>query len=171
MFRLQRQLENTLSYISAAAVAFMMIITVADVLVRYLTPWNVPGSYSFVSLAFVFVIYLGLALAQRENAHIAIEALYGKMPRSARKVVQGLQLAVLFGFIAALTWYTGVSAWKNYSMGDTILGAIAVVTWPARIMIPIGLFFLAARFLKQFYQLVFQDSLIEERHEPQHEEV
>ncbi|WP_168798056.1 TRAP transporter small permease [Pacificoceanicola onchidii] len=171
MFKLQKQLENTLSYVSAAAVAFMMVITVADVLVRYLTPWNVPGSYSFVSLAFVFVIYLGLALAQRENAHIAIEALYDKLPRPMRKAMQGTQLAVLFAFTAALTWFTGVSAWENYTMGDTILGAIAVLTWPARIMIPIGLFFLAARFLKQLGQLVFQDSLIEDRHEALHEEV
>lgn len=167
----QRRIENVLSYVSAAAVAVMMVITVIDVLVRYLTPWNVPGSYSFVSLAFVFVIYLGLALAQRENAHIAIDMLYARLLRPVRRLIQGIQLLVLFSFFAALTWFTGVSAWENYAMGDTILGAIAVLTWPARIMIPIGLFFLSARLLNQLVMLVFWNSLIEERHEAQIEEV
>lgn len=171
MLKAQRQMEDILSYISAVAVAFMMVITVADVLVRYLTSHNVPGSYSFVSLAFVFVIYLGLALAQRENSHIAIDALYDKFPRPLRKTLQGVQLLVMLLFFAGLTWYTGVSAWENYSMGDTILGAIAVFTWPARIMIPIGMFFLSFRFLSQLVELVVQDVLIEERHAAPLEEI
>jgi TRAP-type C4-dicarboxylate transport system permease small subunit len=74
-------------------------------------------------------------------------------------------------FSGALAWYTGVSAWENYSMGDTILGAIAVLTWPARVMIPIGMFFLTLRFLTQLIRLLKEDSLIEERHEAQHEEL
>ena len=162
MQSLQRQLENLLSYISATAVAFMMVVTVADVVVRYVTPFSVPGSYAFVSLSFVFVIYLGLSVAQRENSHIAIDALYNKLGRSQRKVLQILQLAVFSAFFAALTWYSAVTAWENYQLNDTILGAIQVVTWPARVMIPIGFFFLTLRMLVQLYGLIARDELIEE---------
>ena len=84
----------------------MMVITVADVLVRYLTPRNVPGSYEYVSLLFVLVIYLGLAYAQRENSHIAIDALYSRLPRPYRKLLQLFQLGTFLLFSATLTWYT-----------------------------------------------------------------
>ena len=162
MQSLHRQLENILSYLSALAVAFMMIITVADVLVRYLTSYSVPGSYAFVSLSFVFVIYLGLSVAQRENSHIAIDVLYNQLTRGQRKLLQCLQLIVFGAFFAALTWYSAVTAWENYHLNDTILGAIQVVTWPARIMIPIGFLFLTLRMLVQLYGLISRDELIEE---------
>lgn len=162
MQSLHRQLENILSYISALAVAFMMIITVADVLVRYLTPYSVPGSYAFVSLSFVFVIYLGLSVAQRENSHIAIDVLYNQLTRGQRKILQMLQLAVFGTFFGALAWYSAVTAWENYQFGDTILGAIQVFTWPARIMIPIGFLFLTLRMAVQLYGLITRDELIED---------
>lgn len=162
MKTLQSQLENILSYVSALAVAFMMIITVADVIVRYVTPFSVPGSYAFVSLSFVFVIYLGLSVAQRENSHIAIDALYNLLGRSQRKILQVIQLTVFGSFFGALTWYSAVTAWENYQLNDTILGAIQVVTWPARVMIPIGFFFLTLRMATQLYGLLVRDELIEE---------
>ncbi len=172
MQSLQSQLENILSYVSATAVAFMMLITVADVVVRYATPFSVPGSYAFVSLSFVFVIYLGLSVAQRENSHIAIDALYDKLGRGQRKLLQILQLSIFSAFFGALTWYSAVTAWENYQFNDTILGAIQVVTWPARIMIPIGFLFLTLRMVVQLYAIFARDELIEEGVEaaPQEEE-
>ena len=158
----QRHVEDILSYVSAAAVAAMMVITVADVLVRYLTTTNVPGSYEYVSLLFVLVIYLGLAFAQRENSHIAIDALYSRLPRRYRKLLQLFQLSAFFIFASTLTWYTAASTWDNYVLGDTILGAISVVTWPSRLTISIGFLVLSLRFLIQLVNLVFQDKLIEE---------
>ena len=162
LLSVQRHIEDILTYFSAAAVAAMMVITVADVLVRYLTPTNVPGSYEYVSLLFVLVIYLGLAYAQRENSHIAIDALYSRLPRRWRKLLQFLQLSAFLVFAAALTWYTAAVTWDNYVLGDTILGAISVVTWPSRLTISIGFLVLAFRFLIQLLNLVILDKLIEE---------
>ena len=158
----QRHIEDILTYVSAAAVAAMMVITIADVIVRYLTPTNVPGSYEYVSLLFVLVIYLGLAYAQRENSHIAIDALYSRLPRRYRKLLQLFQLGTFLIFAAALTWYTAAVTWDNYVFGDTILGAISVVTWPSRLTISIGFLFLSFRFLIQLLNLIILDKLIEE---------
>ena len=162
LLSVQRHIEDILTYVSAAAVAAMMVITIADVIVRYLTPTNVPGSYEYVSLLFVLVIYLGLAYAQRENSHIAIDALYSRLPRRYRKLLQLFQLGVFLIFAAALTWYTAAVTWDNYVFGDTILGAISVVTWPSRLTISIGFLFLSFRFLIQLLNLIILDKLIEE---------
>ena len=160
---LQNRLEEIACYVSALAVALMMSITVLEVLARALFSESVPGAYEYVSLLFVYLIYLGLGYSQRRDAHITVGVLYDRIPRSAKKVVQAIYLLIAFLFFGALAWTSGVSAWTNYSMGDTILGIVEVKTWWARAGIPVGLALFSLRFLTQLCRLLATDELLEER--------
>ena len=160
--RLQDRFEEWLCYVSALAVAAMMVITTAEVFARGVFYKSVPGSYEYVSLLFVYLIYLGLAFAQRRDAHIAIGLVYVKLPHKARQYVQGIFLLVVIVFFAVLTWTSGVSAWSNYALGDTVLGTIEIKTWWARAGVPVGCGLLALRFLTQFLRLVTTGDLYED---------
>lgn len=157
-----RRAEEWLSYIAAGAIAAMMVITVADVIGRYLFRVHLAGSYEYVALLFVYLIFLGLAYAQRQDAHITIGVLYDRLPRRARLVTAGLVLSLSFMLFAVLTWYSAKSAWVNYVLGDTMLGAIQVATWPSRIAIPIGCGLVALRLLVQLVRVVTRGELYEE---------
>ena len=159
---LQRRIEEGLCYVSAVAVGAMMVITVAEVGARWLFRKSVPGSYEYVSLLFVYLIFLGLTYAQRRDAHISVGIVYDRLTRRSRKIIEGVLLFASFALFAALTWYSGVSAWENYLLGDTILGAIQVETWPARAGIPIGCGMLALRLLVQLSRLLRHGELYEE---------
>lgn len=159
---LQRRLEEIACYVSALAVATMMSITVLEVITRSLFKVSVPGSYEYVSLMFVYLIYLGLGFSQRRDAHITVGILYDHLPRKARKIVQAVYLSVAFVFFAVLTWTSAESALSAYVMGDTVLGIIEVKTWWARAGIPIGLALFALRFLLQLINLFTKDELLEE---------
>ncbi|WP_171130364.1 MULTISPECIES: TRAP transporter small permease [unclassified Ruegeria] len=159
---LQRRLEEIACYFSALAVATMMSITVLEVVARGIFKISVPGSYEYVSLMFVYLIYLGLAFSQRRDAHITVGVLYDHLPRGARKTSQAIYLLVACLFFSALTWTSAVSAFSAYVMGDTVLGIIEVKTWWARAGIPVGLALLSLRFLVQLYYLITQDLLLEE---------
>lgn len=158
----QSAIEEFWGIISATAVAAMMILTVIDVLLRAFADSYLAGSYEYVSLLFVLVVYLGLTLAQRDDEHISIDVLYAKLPRSLRKFTQACWLILLLALVAPLTVYSGISTWTNYQLGDTILGIKPVVTWPARLAIVIGLFTLSLRVMVQLVALVRFDELIEE---------
>ncbi len=160
--RLQDRFEEWLCYVSALAVAVMMVITTAEVIARGAFYKSVPGSYEYVSLLFVYLIYLGLAFAQRRDAHITISLVYDKLPRKSRQIIQGTFLLIALLFFAALTWTSGVSAWSNYALGDTVLGTIEIQTWWARAGVPVGCALLALRFLTQFLRLVTRGELYEE---------
>ena len=160
--KLQIRAEECLGYISAGAIAAMTVITVADVLARRVFHGHVKGSYEYVALLFVYLIYFGLAYAQRHDAHITIGILYDRLPRKARLPIEGLLLAISFILFSALTWYTAKSAWFNYQMGDTMLGAIQVKTWPSRAGVPVGCGMFALRFLAQLIGLVKRGELYEE---------
>ena len=163
--RLQDRLEELLCYISALAVAAMMIITTLEVFVRAAFYKSVPGSYEFVSLLFVYLIFLGLAFSQRHDAHISISIIYDNLPRKARQIVQGTFLLTAFIFFALITWTSGVSTWNNYVLGDTVLGAIEVKTWWSRAGVPVGCALFSLRFLTQLCCLVLSGELYEERAE------
>ena len=129
IIQLQDKLEELLCYVSALAVAAMMLITTLEVVIRAGFYKSVPGSYEYVSLLFVYLIFLGLAFSQRRDAHISIGILYDRLPRKARQITQCIFLLTAFVFFAAITWTSGVSTWNNYVLGDTVLGAIEVKTW------------------------------------------
>lgn len=162
LVRVQEKFEEFACYASAMAVAIMMLLTVAEVLARALFTKSMPGAYEYVSLMFVYLIYLGLGFSQRRDAHITVGILYDHLPRGARKTIQGTYLLVAFVFFAVLTWTTGESAWSNFIMGDTVLGVIEVKTWWARAGIPVGLALFALRFLIQLCRLITEDELLEE---------
>lgn len=161
-FWLQRKLEEIACYASALAVAIMMTLTMLEVLARALFQKSMPGAYEYVSLMFVYLIYLGLAYSQRRDAHITVGILYDHLPHTFKKITQGVYLFIAFAFFAALTWTTGASAWSNYVMGDTVLGVIEVKTWWARAGIPVGLALFSLRFLAQFINLIRNNELLED---------
>lgn len=158
----QKKLEEIACYMSAMAVATMMTITVLEVLARALFSRSLPGAYEYVSLMFVYLIYLGLGYSQRHDAHITVGILYDHMPRSVRKTIEGVYLLAAFLFFSMLTWTSAESAWTNYLMGDTVLGIIEVKTWWARAGIPIGLALFALRFLTQLVHLITKNELFED---------
>lgn len=159
---LQDRVEEWLCYVAALAVAAMMLLTTAEVIARAAFTKSVPGSYEYVSLLFVYLIFLGLAFSQRRDAHITIGIVYDRLPRVLRQIIQCIFLLVAFVFFGALTWTSAESAWSNYVLGDTVLGAIQVETWWARIGVPVGCLMFSLRFLTQFLRLVTSGELYEE---------
>lgn len=159
---LQRKLEEIACYASALAVATMMTLTMFEVLARALFQKSMPGAYEYVSLMFVYLIYLGLAFSQRRDAHITVGIMYDHMPHTFKKVTQGIYLLIACVFFAALTWTSAASAFSNYVMGDTVLGVIEVKTWWARAGIPVGLALFSLRFLVQLINLILNNELLEE---------
>ena len=160
--QLQNWLEELLCYISALAVAAMMIITTLEVIIRAAFYKSVPGSYEYVSLLFVYLIFLGLAFSQRRDAHITIGIVYDRLPKKAQQIVQGVFLLTAFAFFAIITWTSAVSTWNNYVLGDTVLGAIEVKTWWARAGVPAGCALFSLRFLTQLCCLLTSGELYEE---------
>jgi TRAP-type C4-dicarboxylate transport system permease small subunit len=159
---LQVKAENWLSYISAGVIATMMIITIADVVARRGFNYHVKGSYEYVSLLFVYLIFFGLAFAQRTDAHITIGVLYNRLPRIGRLRTQAVTCIIAFGFLAALTYFSAESAFFAYKIQDTLLGAIQVITWPSRVGVPVGIGLLALRFLAQLIGIIRRGELLEE---------
>ena len=160
--KLQANAEMWLTIAGATAIASMMVITTADVVMRKAFHSPVRGSYELVSLLFVGVVFLGLAYAQSRNEHIQISVLYDRLPLRLRRPIQGLILVLSLGIFGIITWYSAITAVWAWQIGDTILGSMQVLTWPSRVLVPLGAGLLSLRLLVQLVRLLRRRELIEE---------
>ena len=133
-----------------------MMITTVDVVMRKFFNLPMKGSYEIISLLFVGVVFLGLAYAQSKNEHIQFDFVYSHFSPKIRRRADVVVLALAFIIFAVITYRSAITAVWSWEMHDTILGAIAIVTWPSRVVVPIGTGLLCLRLLVQLWQLLLR---------------
>jgi TRAP-type C4-dicarboxylate transport system permease small subunit len=117
-----------LNGVSAVAVVFIMLLTCADVVMRFFGR-PIPGTYELVGYFGAVIIAFAMAYTSVERGHIAVEMLVDRMPRRPRHVVEALSAlagAFLFGLLA---WQSLIYATDLMESGDVSL-TLGVPTWP-----------------------------------------
>ncbi|KQT85119.1 TRAP transporter small permease [Aurantimonas sp. Leaf443] len=87
---------QTLKAAIALLLAVMVILVFGNVVMRYALNSGITVSEEMSRLAFVWLIFLGAALALRDHAHIGIDTLIRALPRKAAKA------CVLAGYLLML---------------------------------------------------------------------
>lgn len=133
-------LERAGLIVAGFAFAAMMLVTVVDVVMRYL--FNAPLSWSFElisSYLMVAAFFLAVSATQARRQHVQVDILARNLPerlRCALAVPAGCAVLVLF----ALIWWAGAAgfleAWQKNLVMD---GQIPWPRWPTYLLIPIGL--------------------------------
>lgn len=95
-------LAEKVNWVSAAAIAFIMFLTVADVFMR-LFGRPIPGTYELVGFVGAVIISFALPYTTVKKGHIAVDFIMIKMPWLVRVIVNALNAfiaMVLFGLIS-----------------------------------------------------------------------
>jgi TRAP-type C4-dicarboxylate transport system permease small subunit len=122
------QISAGLNGVSAAAIAFIMLLTCTDVLLR-LFGKPIPGTYELVGYFGAVIVAAAMAWTSVERGHISVEMLVDRLPRRARHVVEALGAgagAVLFGLLA---WQCRTYAADLMESGE-VSPTLGVATWP-----------------------------------------
>ncbi len=139
MRRVLYGLSNALGLIGGVALVLMMLHVNLDVFGRYVFNSPVPGTLEIVSNYYmVAVVFLPLALVERQNAHISVELLSQHLPRIPRIVLIGFASLAAAVYFAAFTWQTWLDAVAKYQIGEYIRGQIVIINWPSRFLLPVG---------------------------------
>ncbi len=147
------KVEDWLALAAAIIIGFMMFYTLAGVIMRY-SGHPIKGTTEYVTLVFVFVVMLGVSFAQRRWEHLSMGIVFDRLsPRGQRPVLVMLLSLGIF-ICVLLTWSTLDRTIWAFGTGDTILGAIPVKTWWARMALPIGLGVVTVRLAVQLVQVI-----------------
>ena len=113
MNRLFQWLQFPLRRIAEISLAAMMLLTVVDVLGRYVFHFPVAGSVELTEMLMVAVIFAGIPLATAAHAHVAVDLVTMTLGPRARRVQQAashllaLCASLLFGVVS---WDRALSA-------------------------------------------------------------
>lgn len=138
--RLAAALVKAVGFVGALCVVLIVIHVVADVASRLLFDHPLPGTIAFVSNFYmVAIVFLALALVERQDRHIAVDLIWTHLPPRARHwtgVFACLASAVVYGAIAISGWNLAVARYRVGAIIEENLTRVPV--WPTYFLIPVG---------------------------------
>jgi TRAP-type C4-dicarboxylate transport system permease small subunit len=147
--RMLGTVERGLGLLAAGLVLVLMVLTTADVTLRYGLNSPVPGSWELSQLLLVGIVFLGLAHTQAVGRHVRVELFLRAAGAAARRRLDLLGLIVGFVVFALIFWVGLRDTWNAWAIGDYTLGSITFPVWPSKLMVPVGSLLLCLRLLVQ----------------------
>jgi TRAP-type mannitol/chloroaromatic compound transport system permease small subunit len=128
--------------------AALILLQVLDVIFRNATGAAVVrGVTEYISVGVVLVVFLAIAHAEREGAHVRTPLMTSRLPHRARVVLRGAALAVAALVVWSLAVVTFGRALESFDAGEVASGIARVPAWPARFAVPLGAFLLGVELL------------------------
>jgi C4-dicarboxylate transporter DctQ subunit len=146
------KIEDYLNLASVFIIMFLMFFATTEIIGRYLFNSPVPGHVEIVELIMVGIVFFGIAYTQRVGGHVRMElfvtkVLKGRSYHIAEAITNILSLFV-YVFILIYTFKATLFA---YQIGDNT-SYLYWPTWPSKLAVPIGCFFLCIRFAVEIIQ-------------------
>lgn len=86
-------------------ILFLMVcLTFIDVVLRYIFSQPIKGTYELTGLMLVLVVFLGIAYAQDEKLHVAVDVITDRLSPTARLVVETITTILSIGIFGILIW-------------------------------------------------------------------
>jgi TRAP-type mannitol/chloroaromatic compound transport system permease small subunit len=127
-----------LGRVSALLILFIMMITVVDVVLRYIFKAPLKGAYEFSEIFFLSSVFLGTAYTQLFRGHVNVDILITRLSSKTNLILEICMLLIALPILGLLTWQGAEAFLKSFSTGEYKWGLIKMPLWPARLMIPVG---------------------------------
>ena len=147
--------ENVLNVLGVAFIIILMFFTACEILGRYLFNQPIPGYVEDTELIMAAIVFLGIGYTQRVRAHIRMDLVIKKMRGRFYHITESLSLLlalIAYGMIFIFSFQFTVDA---YQVGD-VTEYLHTPTWPSKLCVPLGSFFLCTRFIIQIIKNIAQ---------------
>jgi TRAP-type C4-dicarboxylate transport system permease small subunit len=111
--------------LGAACILAMMLLTVADVLLRDLTGRSIHGTFELVELLLAGAVFLALPAAFLREEHIVVDVVDHYAPRAV-PALRRLSGVLALALLATLLWRSSLAAHDSWKLGDVTMD----LAWP-----------------------------------------
>ena len=138
---------------SAFTAAAIMLLTVADVILRKFTSHSIPSLYEMTQDYFmVALVFLSISHVYRIGGHVRVTLFQGIIPRPLRTPVnKGLEVLMLVFFVL-LTWAGWSAAAEAWEYREVSSSLLAYPLAPALMMVPLGAGLAACRVIQNLFR-------------------
>ncbi|MGR3321200.1 MAG: TRAP transporter small permease [Sagittula sp.] len=138
--RILNSVIDAATVLGAAAVFLMMAHVALDVAGKVLFAKPLPATLAMVSNYYMVVVaFLPLAVAERRDAHIAVEVLTDRFPATVQRVLRGFGTLFSAAVFALLARQAFVEAASKHEVGAFMLEKdVKVLIWPSHYLMAAG---------------------------------
>lgn len=112
--------------VGTAIILVMMVLTTADVVLRYLFRKPITGTYEITELLMLTVVALGLAYTQSRKGHISIELVSSRFSLWGQAVNDVLVYLVCLGICVLMAWRL-LAAARVQQIGNVVMSEVVKV--------------------------------------------
>ena len=120
MTKITRLLVELMNYLAALSIIAMMLLTCADVLLRFFKH-PILGTYELVGLFGALTIAFAIPATTLSKGHVAVEFLVEKLPSSGQKICTIIANLLSLSLFALIAWQSFLYANMLKSTGEVTL--------------------------------------------------
>ena len=147
--RLLGRVENGLNLCAGVLIFALMLLGVVQIVLRTVFDAPIFGYIDVVEVSMVGFAVLSIAFVQRVGGHVRMEMLIGKLAGRVKWLVEALGTGLAGFIVAVLIPYSWDHFERAFEFGDSTID-IELVTWPAKLVVPVALSVLLLRLALQF---------------------
>ena len=144
--------STLMSYIGVVALFVMMVITVADVIGRYVFNTPILGVFELTEFLVLILIFSFIAYAQAGNGHVSVEIMVNLFPRRFRIFIEMFNHSiclVLMGLIACISF---LKAMELKRVGETSLN-LAIPDYPFVLFLVLGCLVMCIEYVRKLIRI------------------
>lgn len=154
------------SYIAAAGLAFLMFLTVGDVILRTFKS-AIVGTYELVGFLGAIAIGFSFPRTAFERHHVSVDILTSKLPRSGKMIVDTLTRCAGIFFFSVLGWNIIVMG-IDYRKAEEVSATLQVPFYPVAFALGLCCFVMCLVLISDIVKMFTDKSwqgLMEDQHE------
>ncbi|MFI0472533.1 TRAP transporter small permease [Halomonas sp. HMF6819] len=130
-----RKIASSLSMAAGLLLLGVILLTVADVVSRNVLGASILGTVEISTLLLVTIAFLGLASAEIDGRHVAVNLIEEKLPFGSRKVLCAVRIILLLGLFVIVAWGLFNVLLSSIDRQETTNGILRLPTWPAKLVV------------------------------------
>ena len=147
------KIESFMSFLGGVVIFLIVLISTVNILGRWFFNMPVNGYIDWIEQFMAFFALLGIAYTQREGGHIRMDMVVSKLKGRFFYVTELFTTMITLFLTIVLIYGSSLHFLRAYNIGDTSLD-IDLPTWPAKLVVPVALTFLAIRLIIQIWAYI-----------------
>ena len=152
------RIETLLLILCSLAILAAMLLTTADVILRYGFKNPITWGFDFIMLYLMpAAYYMGFAYGMRTGAHLSVDFFIGLLPRFVKQRLCPLILLIGAALMFYVAWLLFHEAAESLIAGHRLFGSVAWLTWPTAAIIGVSIALFAVRVVLTAFDTAFPD--------------
>lgn len=131
-------ISRLLGYVSALMVVAIMVLVVADVVMRNVVGSSIGATVGYAEILLVGSVYLALAHARRSDSHISVDLVTSRLGERTAAMVEGAGVLLALVLLAMTSVVSIEQAMDSIAQGEYRIGVERIPVWPGRVAVAVG---------------------------------